>query len=146
MSNNTSCICGDCDDSLGLPIGATGEAGAPGSQALSYIIGGAPFISVSTTYQEVGRIVFSNAIADPFTAVKNNVWMSGGTGSLKISDLATGNTIYENTNITATTAYNIETATGISAYNAAASVIVIEVKTQNIANTISIGSTLFYYA
>lgn len=144
MSVNTSCDC-DCDDELGLPVGPAGAAGDPGFLNLSYVVAGAPFNTSSTSYVEVGRFIFSNTIADPFEAIRNNVWVSAGTGSLRVKDLITGNVLYENTNITATSSTNIETVTGQSIYNVTSAIIAVEVKQQNGANSISIASSIFYY-
>lgn len=146
MSNNISANCDDCDDDLGLPIGPAGAKGEPSILALSYTIGGAPFISTSTSYVEVGRFPFSNTIADPFEGIKNNVWVSGGTGKLRVRDLVSGTVIYENTNITSTSATNIETVTGQSVYDVANALVVIEVAhATGGANSISIGATTLYY-
>src|SRR3990167_3772639 len=126
-SNSSSC----CDSDLGLPVGSTGPAGAPSFHSMSYTIGGAPYITTSTSYEEVGRFIFSNTIADPFTKIKNNVWMSAGTGSMRVIDLITSTVIYENTAITSTSAVNIETVTGQSVYNATSAIVAVQVKTQN---------------
>jgi hypothetical protein len=149
MSTNTSSDCG-CDSDLGLPVGATGATGAPSVLNLSYIVAGAPFITASTNYIEVGRFIGNTSFAAEFTGIKNNVWMSAGTGSLRIMAYNDANPagiqLYENTAITATSVTNIETITGQTIYSNTDFVITVEVKTQNIANTLSIGSTIFYYA
>lgn len=145
MSNNTSCGC-ECDEDLGLPVGATGAAGVPAFHSMSYTVSGSPLATVSTNYIEAGRFVFSNTMATPFTALKTNVWMSAGTGSMRIIDLITSVVIYENTAITSTSAINIETITGQSIYNVVSAIIAVQVKTQNAANTINVASSTFYYS
>lgn len=145
MANNTSGGSCGCDSSLGLPIGATGARGAASFHAMSFTIAGSPLTTSSTSYVEAGRFVFSNTLADPFTAIKTNIWVSAGTGSLRIKDLVTGNTIYENTSITSTSNINIETVTSQSVYNTTGAIVAVEIKQQNGANTISIGSSTFYY-
>jgi hypothetical protein len=148
MSTNTSSDCG-CDSDLGLPVGATGATGDPSVLNLSYSIGGAPFITTSTSYTEVGRFISNTTFAAAFTGIKNNVWMSAGTGSLRVMAYNTGNPagilIYENTSITSTSVTNIETATGQTIYTSADFLITVEVKTQNIANSLSINCSTFYY-
>lgn len=149
MSNNTSNLNCGCSSDLGLPVGATGATGNPSVLNLSYIIAGAPFATISTSYIEVGRFIGNTSFAAEFTGIKNNVWMSAGTGSLRIMAYNNANPagiqLYENTAITATSVTNIETATGQTIYSSTDFIITVEVKTQNIANTLSIGSTIFYY-
>src|SRR3989337_836246 len=98
MGNTSSC--NGCDSELGLPVGATGAAGAPGFLSLNFILGGSPFSNSTTSYVEAGRFIFSNTFAEPFTALKTNVWVDGGTGSMRVRDLITGTVVYANTNIT----------------------------------------------
>lgn len=149
MSTNTSSDCG-CDTDLGLPVGATGATGDPSVLNLSYVIAGAPFSTVSTSYVEVGRFIANTSFAAAFTAVKNNVYMSAGTGSLRIMAYNTANPagiqIYENTSITSTTVTNIETATGLTVYTSADFLITVEVKSQSASNTLTIFNSTFYYA
>lgn len=145
MSNTSGC----CNSDLGLPVGATGATGAPGFHAINYVIGGAPFITVSTNYIEVGRFILNTSFATAFDSIKTNIWMSAGTGSMRIMAYNTANPagiqVYENTAITSTTVTNIETVTGQTIYTATDFIIAVEVKTQNSANTLSIGTSVFYY-
>lgn len=143
MSNTSSC--NDCAESLGLPIGLTGAAGAPGFHSLSYTLGGSPFINSTTSYIEAGRFVFSNTFADPFTALKTNVWVNGGTGSMRVIDLITSTVVYETTAITSTSTTNIETAISLSVYNVTSAILSIQIKASSGQNC-SIGSSTFYYS
>ena len=140
MSNTSGC----CDSDLGLPIGLTGAVGAPGFHSMSYTLAGSPFSAATTTYEEAGRFVFSNTFAAPFTGLKTNVWVSGGTGSMRIIDLITSDVVYETTAITSTSAVNIETAIGLSIYNVASAILAVQVKA-SASQTISIATSLFYY-
>jgi hypothetical protein len=141
MSNG---CCNDCDG-LGLPVGPTGPAGKPAFIAISCIEGGAAFVtSNSVSFSTVQEIVFSTSMADPFDALKYNVWVSGGTGSFRIRDKVTNTVIYQNTNITSTSNINIETDTGQSIMPSAGAILAIEVKAPS-SQSISIGSVSLYY-
>lgn len=148
MSNNTSCNNCECDDDLGLPIGATGSAGLPAFIALNYMVAGSPFVNSTASYKEAGRFIFSNTIATPFDSMKTNVWVSGGTGSLEVFIYNAANPaglqVYQNAAITSTLAYNVETITGQSFYNAANTIIAVRVKA-GAGQSIKIGSSIFYY-
>src|SRR3990167_6538722 len=140
--SNTSC---GCDSDLGLPIGLTGAAGAPGFHSMSYTLAGSPFTNTTTTYIEAGRFIFSNAFADPFTALETNVWVNGGTGSMRVIDLVTSTVVYENAAITSTSAVNIETAIAQSIYKVASAILAVQVRA-GASQTISIASSTFYFS
>ena len=144
MSNNCGCDTCNCPDSL--PKGDQGEPGQPSFLALSFISSGVPASTSSITYVELGRFPFSNTIADPFTGIKFNVYVSAGTGSYRIKDLVSSNVIYENTNVTSASAINIETVTGIDIYDVANALIVVEVlHNTGGADSIKAGGISFYY-
>lgn len=144
MANNVSVNCSDCDSDLGLPIGLTGAAGAPGFHSMSYTLFGSPASNSTTSYVEAGRFIFSNAFATPFTALKTNVWVDGGTGSMRVIDLITSAVVYENTAITSTSATNIETAIAQSIYNVSSAILSVQIKASSGQITF-IGSSTFYY-
>jgi len=147
MANNTSSSCNSCNSDLGLPIGLTGAAGAPSILALSYTIGGSPFAAATTTYEEAGRFIFSNTAADPFTALRTNVWVSAGEGSMRVIDLITSTVVYENTSITSTSATNVEVVTGQSIYNVSSAILAVQVKHNTAAGaTINIATSTFSYS
>ena len=146
MANNTSSDCG-CSDSLGLPVGFTGAAGSPGSISLNYAIGAAPFTNTTTTYVEAGRLIFSTTAADPFTVLRSNVWVSAGTGSMRVIDLVTSTVVYENVNLTSTSTTNIETVTGKSFYSSTGSILSVQVKHNTAGGSvINIATSLFSYS
>ena len=145
MANNTS-ACSECDSELGLPVGDKGAKGAPSILSISHTIGGSPFTASTTSYVEAGRFIFSSTYATPFTAFWANVWVSAGTGSLRIIDLSTSTVIYEKTNITSTSAVNVEAITGQSIYITSLSIIAVQVKHNTASGaTTNIGCTTFYY-
>jgi hypothetical protein len=132
--------CG-CD---GMPKGEKGDAGQPSILALSFINNGIPITNATNSFLELGRFPFSNTIADPFTALKFNVWVSGGTGTFQIRDLISGNVVYINSNVISTSPINIETITGLDIYDVANALLVVEFKATPAAN-INAGGISFYY-
>ena len=144
----TTCGCNDCscEDPLKLPVGPPGEKGDPSGAFLDYNIS-----TTSTIYQMAADMIIGPAVADPFTAVKIAVYVSAGVGSLKIEAIDSGGTtlLYENTNITSTNAYNIETITeylsaALSIYPSDA-IIRISVKNNAPGNLITSTAATYYY-
>lgn len=146
MSNNSNGCCNECD-SLGLPVGEQGENGQPAFVAISCFEAGQAYATNSIAYQPVREFTFSNVMGNPLTAYKANIFMTGGTGSIRIKDRVSGLTIDEFSVVSSTSDKNIETRTGFSAYPSAGAIILIEVKSNTGGlNFISIGSISFYYS
>lgn len=126
MSTNTSSnCCGDCDN-LGLPVGPVGDPSAPGFLSMSYTIAGSFLGNNTASYIEAGRFVFSNKIASAFSVMRTNIFVTGGSATLRIRDESTGNILYTNTNINSTGSTVIESITGLNVYDVNSAIIVVE--------------------
>ena len=143
-----NCNCDSCDCDLGLPVGEQGEAGKPLFINLSYIVAGAPLNNSTTTFVEAGRFVFNKNITPSFTAMKNNIWVTGGTAEITVVDLVSGNTMADfPKTVTSVSPINVETYTGLSIYPVANDrIISVQIKHQTGGvNSVRIGSSIFYY-
>ena len=138
-----TCGCGDCDCEEGI-VQNQGDPGQPAFINLNFVIAGAPFSNSTASWVEAGRFIFSTDIADIFTSIRVNAWVSAGTGSFRIKDLISGNVIYTNAAVTSASALNIEIRKALQIYNAASALIAVEIAGSG-ANTIFIGSAIFAY-
>ncbi len=139
------CDCtGDCDCDLTIPKGDQGDPGAPSAAFFNLFISGAPASTTSATYLTVLEFVFDAASMEVFDMLKANIYMSAGTGGLKICKKSDGSTLYENAVITATADTNIETATGLDIIPANDQIIQVQIKSNGTA-TCFIGSISFGY-
>lgn len=138
--------CDDCTE-LGLPVGPQGDAGAPAFLALPFTVAGSPFTDNTNAWVEVGggRFYFSNLIADPFTSIDINIWVSAGTGYYRIKDLITSNIVVAATAVTSTSVTNIESLAAQSIYNSASALLVIEVLSDSAGKSITTGCATIAY-
>lgn len=110
-------------------MGEKGDAGQPAFLHLNMNNFGVAFDTSNIVYSEMKRFTFSTAMAEAFTALKANIYVSGGVGSLRIQKISgVPATIYENTNITSTSNDNIETATGLDIYPSTGDIIAVQIK------------------
>lgn len=143
------CDCAsECSCDNAIPKGGQGDPGAPGGLFMSFIdpTTGGPATITANVYRTVGEFTFDGTIMAVFTMLKANIYMSAGTGSLKLVRKSTGATLYENSGgITSTSTSNVETATGINIIPSADEVVQIQFKSNNGSATCSFGSITFGY-
>ncbi len=139
----SDCLC----DTL-VPKGDKGDPGAPGGLFMSFIdptTGGPATITVNT-YRTVGEFTFDGTFMEAFTMLKANIYMSAGTGSLRLLRKSNAAVLYENDGgITSTSTSNVETATGLNVIPSANEVVQIQFKSNNGSATCSFGSITFGY-
>jgi len=129
-----------------MPKGDKGDTGLPSILSLSFISIGMPITEGGASYVELGRFPFGNNISTPFTGIRTNIWVDAGVGSFRIRDLISGNVVYENANITSTSAINIEKISGVSVYDVADALLAVEFKHNTGAGSfVSCGGISFHY-
>lgn len=139
---NSTCGC----DELTLPIGPKGDKGDPSCLAFSTIqtsIG-----ATGTAYVPIWTFLFSDAMAEPFTAFKANVYVSGGEGRVRVRELIS-NTILLEYSVSSTDGNNIVTVTNygghpLCIYPAVNSIIEVSIIGDG-TNYTYIKSSAFYY-
>jgi hypothetical protein len=143
-----SCDCtSECNCDLTVPKGDKGDVGPPSALFLSFIdpTTGGPATITANTYRTVGEFVFDYNTMEVFTMLKACIYMSAGTGSFQIVLKSINAVLYENTNVTATSTFNVETATGLSIIPSADEVIQVQFKSNNGVATCSFSSITFGY-
>lgn len=144
MCNN----CGDnsCDTCLEVSKGDTGDRGPSGINFMNFIISGAPASNATDEYITMGEFPFDGTITDPFTALKANIYVNANTGSLRIRQKKSPNTIlYENNNISSTSDVNIETAISLDIIPSVNEIVQVQIKSNDGIASCFIGSIEFYY-
>lgn len=139
------CDCiGLCDCDKTVPKGDQGDPGDPMALFMSFITAGAGQATTSTSYVLLGEFIFDAATMEVFTSLKANCYMDGGTGSFKIS-VKGGATLYEKTDVSATSDTNVESVTGLDIVPANDTVVQIFYKSNNVADTMYFDSIAFGY-